>query len=164
MAIPISNKILKFMKRITPFLLTLVLVAFASTAMAQSPVPVLTSADIDKFVKTVGPMSKEFDALGPTESDEEFEQMLKTSQGMAIVKKYGWDVNTFSIKWIVISMAYAEIKIDEQLAMLPADQREMAKQMMQQATNMYAVSDADRKLIKNRYADLDKAFMALQGN
>ncbi len=137
-------------------------VGFAATA--QNPAAVLEQADIDKFVETVRPMTKELEALGVDLDKKEssgtmnpYEALQANADAQKIMKKYGWGVD-FSVKWMAIGMCYAQVKMDEQLAMMPEAQREQAKKMMAMANSKMAgmVNEKDLKLVKANKDKLDK--------
>jgi len=153
------------MKPIRLFLAMTFIVQLAFVS-AQNPVAVLTAADVDKFIKTVNPMNAELEALGYSSSGEDNDQLMEAlltdAKVIAIVKKYGWDVNTLSVKWMSIGMCYAKLKMDQQLEMLPAEQREMAKQMMKETGQNFQtmINEADLKLVKAKEAQLDQVMTA----
>lgn len=125
---------------------------------AQMPQAVLTSGDLDKFINTLRPMSEELDALGVEVGSEAntAEAMMANAKVMAILKKYGWD-STMWVKWSSIAMCYSKLKMDEQLAALPAEQRAQMKEMMKMAGQSLdtMVNAEDLKLVKAKMSQLD---------
>ena len=125
---------------------------------AQTPPAVLNAGDVDKFITTLRPMSKELEAIGVSvESDATTgEQLMANAKVMAILKKYGWD-NSMWMKWSSIAMCYGKLKMDEQLAALPAEQRAQMKEMMKMAGQSIdeLVNANDLKLVKAKMSQLD---------
>jgi len=145
--------------------LGLVLVFQLTVAIGQNPVSVLVAGDVDKFIKSAEPMNREFEALGydtSGESDALMTAMQSDAKVIAIIKKYGWEPGTISIKWMSIGMCYAKLKMDEQMAMLPAEQREMMKQMMKETGQNYdvLVNPQDLAMVKAKVSQLDMLMMS----
>jgi len=138
------------------------LLAFACTSWvhAQNPVPVLKKGDVEKFIKTLKPMSKELEAVGVNFDARQNQNMSDALQAnarvMSIFKKYGWD-ESYSAKWMAITMGYAKLKMEEQMKNVPAAQREQAMQMMKMAGDQMggAVADKDLELIRSKYDALN---------
>lgn len=105
------------------------LILFCGVSHAQEMPTVLNSADIDRFVTTLKPLTEELDALG-YEEDADFQNMATNATALTILQKYGWDYGSFLTKWTAISMGYAKLKLDAQVEAMPADQREMMRQSM----------------------------------
>jgi len=152
------------MKLIRLFL-ALAFVFQMAVVSAQNPVSVLAAGDVDKFIKTATPMQNEWIALGYDNSEESGQRLMQAMQTDAkvigIIKKYGWDVSTISVKWMAISLCYAKLKMDEQMAMMPAEQQQMMKQMMKDSgQDLDAMINAeDLKLVKAKAAELDAVMM-----
>lgn len=145
--------------------LGLVLVSFVISGFGQNPVPMLASGDVDKFIKTLEPMNKELEALGydtSGENDDLMNAMQVDPKVIAIIKKYGWEPATVSLKWMSIGMCYAKLKMDEQMAMVPAEQREMMKQMMNETGQNYdiLVNPQDLAMVKAKVTQLDQLMTA----
>lgn len=127
---------------------------FGST---QSPPAVLKSGDVDKFINTLKPMSKELEAIGiSVDSNSTPEAMMANAKVMAVLNKYGWDASMW-VKWSSIAMCYGKLKMDEQMAALPAEQREQMKQMMKMAGQQMdeMINPEDLKLVKAKMSQLD---------
>lgn len=146
------------------FLTSILIVIIAIGAMAQIPTTIpLKSGDLDRFIETYQPLTLELDELG-----EDFEgvddyslmqAMLANEKVMGVFKKYGWDEQWLG-KWMTITVSYGLVKMDEQLAELPADQRAQYEQyiMASAAPLKEMVSDEDVKSVKVRVKELDKLF------
>jgi hypothetical protein len=134
------------------------LILCASIAKAQVPQAMLNAADVDKFIKTIRPMSDEFEALGIAIDGDNgvSDQIMANAKVMAILKKYGWD-NTMWMKWSAIAMCYGKLKMDEQMAALPAEQRAQMKEMMKMAGQSLdtMVNPEDLKVVKAKMSQLD---------
>jgi hypothetical protein len=145
------------MKHAKIYFLLLVLIQ-CTAVFAQAPASVLSTSDVDKFISTLRPMSKELDAVGisvdPNTSTAE--ALMSNGKVMTILKKYGWD-ETMWIKWSSIAMCYSKLKMDEQLAALPAEQRAQMKEMMKMAGQSLdtMVNPEDLKLVKAKLGQLD---------
>lgn len=143
------------------FVMTTLLMAVCVSVVAQNPVSVLSDGDVDKFIKTVKPMTSELEALGFDTSGEGSEELMEAmqtnAQVMGVIKKHGWDPNTISVKWMSITMCYAKLKLDEQMAMLPSEQREQMKEMMKQTGQNLddMVNAEDLKKVKAKASQLD---------
>lgn len=138
--------------------LAIVVLFCVSLVNAQTPPAVLSGSDIDKFIKTLKPMSEELDALGVELDGVEnlSEQLSANAKVMAVLNKYGWDSKMW-MKWSSIAMCYAKIKMDEELAALPAEQRAQMKEMMKLAGQSIdsMVNPEDLKLVKAKVSQLD---------
>jgi hypothetical protein len=145
------------MKHAKIYFLLLVLIQ-CTAVFAQAPASVLSTSDVDKFISTLRPMSKELDAVGisvdPNTSTAE--ALMANGKVMTILKKYGWD-ETMWIKWSSIAMCYSKVKMDEQLAALPAEQRAQMKEMMKMAGQSLdtMLNPEDLKLVKAKLGQLD---------
>ncbi len=155
---------MKFLKPffVCAFLFQVVLVT------AQNPVAVLAAGDVDKYIKTIKPMTEELDALGFDTSGEGTDQLMEAiqtnAQVIALIKKYGWEPNTISVKWMSIGLCYAKLKMDEQLAMMPAEQQQMMKQMMKDSGQDFEamINAEDLKLVKSKATQLDALMLSDQ--
>jgi hypothetical protein len=143
--------------------------AFGQNMPVPQGVSVLKSQDIDKFIETLKPMSEELESLGVSLDNQENQNFGAAIQGnaqaWAVVKKYGWD-ESFAVKWMAISLGYAQIKIEEQLQMVPEGQREQTRQMMQMAMDQMGgeVGKEDMKLIESNYERLDEFMTNFENN
>ena len=152
------------MKKIKTILfLTTLLFAFLVKAQ-ETPKAVLSSADIDLFIKTLKPLQKDIEKLGKEYeniNDPNALQALAAGEDVkAIFKKYGWSDDYF-LKVSAITNAYAYLKMEKEYDNLPEEQKVYMKQMMEQykVGNKDLVNDVDLKLIDSKFDLLDTFFL-----
>ncbi len=89
--------------------LSLSLCIFALISSAQHPDPVLEKGDLDRFIETIGPISKEIRELGVEVSPMSLPFLDEVEGTNAIWEKYGWKAG-FGKKWeqIVCLQAVAD--------------------------------------------------------
>ncbi len=132
------------------------------TVGLSKEVSILNESDIDKFIETIVPMTKELEALSleieeSSPNDQNWEAMLAQPKVVAILDKYGWD-NGFFAKSMVISMGYAYAKGMEEYDKMEDDAAsQQAKTMMKQMMGpmMEQMNDADLALVASNTAKLD---------
>ena len=151
------------MKRFTTFLL----IAFLSVPVitfAQYPATTpLETGDLDKFIKTYKPLTADLDALGEDFDEIEdynaIQALAANEQVKAVLRKHGWDENWMG-KWVTISVSYSFIKMEEEMANLPADQRAYVEQYMSSSMTPLKemVTESDVKKVRERLKELDELF------
>ena len=141
-----------------PFLLLSLLVAEES----EEPKPVLESGDIQKFINTFPQIAKAYENLGnKITSREDFSKiaaLTTNEQVQGILKKYGWDVETFGQKLVTIASGYATAEIEKQLAQLTPQERVMYEQMMGGSLNLPDIHPQDLQLIQSNLKKLTQFF------
>lgn len=150
--------------RITKLFLAsfLSLFLFQSATAQNQPSPLLSSADVELFLKSFNPLKNDLEKLG--HSYENMNQntitALKANEEVkATFKKHGWSDDYFP-KINAIVYAYSYLKMMQEMDKLPAEQKQTIGPVMQsmktQFTNM--VHDADIQLVKGKFAAVDKFF------
>lgn len=147
----------------------LIICFFLTVSVAHAQVPNMPEAipleagDIDKFIKTYAPVTKEIEELGKdltTMRDPTIlESLSANEQVQQILNKYGWDEQWMG-KWISLSMSYGIVKMEQEVANLPADQREQYEQILASSTSQMRamVTEQDIKLVEKRMKELDQVF------
>lgn len=145
------------------FLFTLTLsVSFLSFSQMPVTIP-LEEGDIEKFIETYEPLVADLDALGESFDDIEDYNMMQAFSANTKVKsifdKHGWDED-WTGKWITISMAYGLVKMEEEVAKMPADQRAQVQQYMAATSGQMKsmVTDEDIEKVKKKMKDLNEIF------
>ena len=154
---------------------TIFLVILTSTIMlAQTPPgPFLVNADIDRFIATQSQMTTEFEALEDSMEDEEdeaetyeeilasYREALQDNEAIQIIKKYGWDVDTYGEKMMAIAMGTTYLIATKQMQEMPAEQRALMEEMFVKQYKTYIHPD-DLKVLKPRLAELEEIFQELE--
>lgn len=156
---------MKMLKSILFFVFCMLL----STIQAQDTTPkaMLSTADIDLFIKTYKPIAAELESLGDQYNniqDPTVANAFKTNEKVkSTFKKYGW-TNDFFEKITAITLGYTFIKSEEEISKLPEDQRKMIAESMQsyQANIKSQINDADFQKVKLKMAELDVFFEAIE--
>lgn len=147
---------------ITAFLISV----STSFVIAQDQKPLLEKGDVEKFIKTLKPMSKE---LKSVQVDFEAHQnpnisrsLEANAKALEILEKYGWDKN-FGTKWNVVYAGYIKLKMKEEMKDMPDEQRKQAMQMMNKSNKqLYPnVNEKDMELVRSNYKGLDKMMESL---
>ena len=146
-------------------LTTLSLFIFSYSFSQEAPVAVLTDSDVDKYVETVVPMSKELKKLGMKNKGNENDpgQMwLENAEAKAILEKYGWN-ETFATKFSVITWAFTYLKIKQEIDKMPEDQKAQAEQMMPMIQIYVSkVHEDDIKIVEAKMDQLDAVFKDME--
>ena len=147
-------------------LLTLSLFLFnLSFSQTDKPVAVLESDDIERYIETIVPMSKDLKELGIKMDGEEgnaAEQWATNAEARAILVKYGWN-DSFQMEFTAITMAYAYLRVKQEIDKMPEDQRVQAEAMMPMfAMYLNMVHEDDVKLVESRMDDLNTVFKELE--
>lgn len=134
----------------------------AETEAAAEQTQVLAKGDVERFIKTLPELSKEFEALGESlegvDDPSQVQAIIANKQVQSIMQQYGWEAETYFTKMNVIAVGYALEKLAVELANIPAEQRAMMEQMMQQQMGGVAVHPADAALIKPHLTALTNLF------
>jgi hypothetical protein len=137
-------------------LITFCVVLSIAKAQNEAPKAVLSDADIDLFIKTYKPLSKDLEKLGDKYddiSDPTVKEAFRTSNEVqAIFEKHGWN-NDYYSKFSAIMMCFAFIQIDEELAKLSEEDRKMMAPYLSNYTNQ--INNADIKKVKTRIKELE---------
>ncbi len=161
--------------KLFPALLFFGLMFHIVRSQESTPVPVLNAADIDRFIQTIVPMSKEFDESDiETEGDVEdtddmgmdyeeddmdmdFDVWSTSAEAMAILSKYGWDAKDYGRKTAAIIWGYSYLVMLDKLAQISEDQKTATEEGIKTYTDLYKslVHDDDVKLIKSKKKELD---------
>lgn len=143
--------------------MTIVLVA---TGEEKEPKPVLAKDDIPRFIQTFPEMSVELERLGHRFSKMEDFATFKDYEALAaaegLLKKHGWDLETFAPKMLAIVMGFTGINIEKQLEQLPPEHRAMARSMMGGQMPSLEVHPKDRELIQQHMPRLQAFFETLK--
>lgn len=138
---------------------------FIQAEEPATPKAQLKSGDIQRFIQTMPQVIKDLKQMGAAYEniqDSSALQALMTSQkAQAVLQKYNWEQGEFTRKLTAIVAGYALVRMEAELANLPADQRAMVKSMMSgQMGHMFSVHDSDLALVKRHAAALKKFFDA----
>jgi hypothetical protein len=144
------------MKHISINLIAL-FVSISTFVTAQSPAAVLSSKDVDNYITSLKPMSKELMALGDKYSDDPtMAQMWSYTEARSILEKYGWN-ETYAQKWAAITVGASYLIAMEQVKDMPEEQaKSMSEMYLTQYKSM--INEADIELLKPRVAELKKLF------
>ena len=108
----------------------------ASDPKLEGPEPVLSKGDVVKFIETFPEIASKLETLGESfeavQSPEQAEAMLANDEVQSIMQQHGWKPEEFFTKATTISMGFAQVKMQAELAKIPEEQRQMMEQMMQQ--------------------------------
>ena len=108
----------------------------ASDPKTEDPEPVLSKGDVVKFIETFPEIASKLETLGKSfeavQSPEQAEAMLANNEVQSIMQQHGWTPEEFFTKASTISMGFGLVKMQEELAKMPPDQRQMMEQIMQQ--------------------------------
>jgi len=129
---------------------------FGLSLAQELPKQVLSSDDIDLFVKTSILMTKELDEMG-IELEGDKNVWGANEEVKAILTKYGWDYQSFGQKFAAITLGYTYLAMIHNIDKMPETQKAAAEHMTETYTAMYKnlVHDDDLKLIKSKMKDLD---------
>ena len=117
------------MKALTQSITILFFGLVFNSLVAQEPLTaVLNSEDIDRFVKTAIPMTKELDELG-IKTDGDANVWSANEEAKSILSKNGWDYQSFGKKFACITWGYTYLTMMDQIEQMPEDQQQAAEQM-----------------------------------
>lgn len=128
--------------------------------------PLLSAADITRFIETLPAIQKDFEQMGHSISSHEDMTSLKdfqiTRQVGDMLKKHGWEPEKFFVKVNTIIMGYTGINIEQQLEAMPAQHRAMAESMMRAQMPDMTVHPEDRKLLAGNLQKLTRFFETME--
>ncbi|WP_420318193.1 hypothetical protein [Ekhidna sp.] len=123
----------------------------------------LKEGDVDKFIKTYEPLVADLDALGESFDNVGDYNMIQTLAANEKIKsvfaKHGWD-GDWTGKWITISIAYGLVKMEEEMAKMPAEQRAQVQQYMAASSEQMKamITEDDLQKVKSKMEELNKIF------
>lgn len=134
-----------------------------SVAETAGPEPRLKAGDVQHFLesfpKMIADLKKLGDRYGDIEDPTAIQSIMASDEVQTIMQRYGWSQDTYLQKVTAIAGAYASVRMDEELANLPEEQRAMVKQMMgAQMPQLMQVHPSDVALVKKHRAKLDAFF------
>ncbi|MEO9873036.1 hypothetical protein [Ekhidna sp.] len=151
------------MKKI--LLITICAFVASLSSFAQMPqTSPLESGDVEKFIKTYDPLKKDMEALGEDfENAKDYNTMMALAANekvQSIFKKHGWS-DQYIGKLMTISMGYAIINSEKEIAKMSEEDRKESKQYMQAyMTQMKTmVTEDDLEQIKKNYDQLNIIFI-----
>ena len=132
---------------------------------SAGPVAQLKSGDIQRFIQTMPQVMKDLKQMGASyeniQDPTAIQALMTSKKAQAVLQKYNWEQGEFTRKLTAIVAGYALVRMETELANLPADQRAMVKSMMSgQMGHMFSVHDSDLALVKKHAAALKKFFDA----
>ena len=155
----------------TPFRSCLLLVAACLCCLpfvsaeeeAAAPVAQLKAGDVERFVdsfpKMVSDLKKMGAEFGDIENPSMVQAMVANEKVQEVLERYGWNQDDYVRKLTAIVGGYAAVRMDEELAALPEEQRAMVKSMMgAQMPQLLAVHPSDVALVKRHKAALETFF------
>lgn len=151
------------MKKISILLFVLTVCLVEKTIAQTVPEPILSQADVTRFIATWKPLQQDFEALGDKYKNIDNPNMLQgmaaNAEVKAIFKKHGWGDNFYQKVNAIVMGMYA-IQLDKVLDEVPADQRESMKQMieMQKGQLTTAVAEEDIELVRSNFDKLNEIF------
>lgn len=153
-------------------LYSLLLAIFSVSALqaeeSEEPKPLLESGDIAKLIETYPKIARDFEALGHSLAArqnldlEDLKDLESYAAVQQLLKKHGWNAETFFPKFMAIVSGYTGLHIEEQLRQLPAQQRAMAESMMRAQMPEFDVHPQDLQLIKKNLGKLNTFFENLE--
>ncbi|HAW50975.1 MAG TPA: hypothetical protein DCX54_01415 [Flavobacteriales bacterium] len=143
----------------------ILLFIFCNSFSQEVPVAILSSVDVDRYIETVVPMSKELNELGDAHRGNEEnpgEMWVASAEARAILEKYGWN-ESFALKFSAITWAYTYLKIMQEIDKMPEDQKVQAEQMMPML-QLYTskVHQDDLKIVEGKLDEIDLVFKDLE--
>lgn len=123
----------------------------------------LEAGDVERFIATFPAMVKDMKALGAdlgeVENPTAIQGLMANEKVQEILARYGWSQTAYLEKVTAIAAGYAALRMEAELAALPAEQREMVKSMMgAQMSQLLQVHPADLKQVQQHKAGLDAFF------
>lgn len=136
-------------------------------AEAEGPVAQLKAGDVKHFLESFPKMIADLKELGDQYGDIEdptaIQAIMASDEVQSVMQRYGWDQETYLQKVTAIAGGYAAVRLEEELANLPEEQRAMVKQMMgAQMPQLMMVHPNDVKLVRQHRAALDAFFESHQ--
>lgn len=115
------------------------------------------------FVDTIPKMVADLKKLGAeyenVSDPTAIQSVLANEKAQKILVRYGWSQNDYLVKITAIASAYGAVRLQDELAQFPEEQRAMMESMvgMQMGQLIQAHPD-DIKLVRKHKAALDKFF------
>ncbi|MBT5900491.1 MAG: hypothetical protein HOH58_00090 [Opitutaceae bacterium] len=156
------------MKNTSRIILSLMSLLMAGLLVVQAkesdgPAAQLKAGDIQRFIQTMPQVIKDLKQMGESyeniQDPSAIHALMTSEKAQAILRKYSWEQEEFTRKLTAIVAGYALLRMETELANLPAEQRAMVKSMMTgQMAHMFSVHESDLALVKKHAAALDKFF------
>ena len=134
-----------------------------SAAENAAPVARLKAGDVKHVVDTMPKMVADLKKLGAeyenVSDPTAIQSVLANEKAQEILARYGWSQNDYLVKITAIASAYGAVRLQDELAQFPEEQRAMMESMvgMQMGQLIQAHPD-DIKLVRKHKAALDKFF------
>ncbi|WP_421762958.1 hypothetical protein [Ekhidna sp.] len=147
----------------TLFLFVCVLFTYSLSYSQMPTTTPLKDGDVDKFIKTYEPLVADLEALGESFDNIEDYNMIQAFAAnekiKSVFEKHGWDEG-WTGKWITISIAYGLVKMEQEIAKMPAEQRAQVQQYMATSSTQMKtmVTDDDVEKVKSKMDELNKIF------
>jgi flagellar biosynthesis/type III secretory pathway protein FliH len=151
------------------YLLTVTLLALPMMAeddASEAPKAFLKEGDIERFIETFPKMVAELEEL-----DEEYENISDPSMAQTlmahaefrkVLEEYEWDEESYLHKLTAITSGYALVRIEAELAEVPAEQRAMMQAMLgSQLQSQFSVHPDDLALVREHWEKLERFFEEL---
>jgi len=140
---------------------------FLSTLSAQ-PKADLVDADIKLFMTSFPKIYKDLDAnkidVSQVQGPEQAKALLADAKVKALLEKNGWNERNLHKMTKIVSI-YGHLKVKTEMDKLPAEQKEMIKNMpaeYQEIISGSAFHTQDIDLVKKYFGQLDTILMAIQ--
>ncbi len=91
----------------------------------------------------------------------EAEAFAANAQVQSILQKHGWEASAFFPKMTTVAMGFGLAKWNEELAKMPAEQRQMMEQLMAEQMAQFDVHPDDLALIEPKLAELTQLFESM---